>query len=383
MNKVITINLGGNAYQLEEGGYDLLRAYLESAAARLRNNPDRDEILSDIEGAIAEKFRGLLASHKTVVETKEVSKVLAEMGPIDADDEASDPAGPSGAGRTGAGGTGATGPESAGTPKRLYRIYDGAMVSGVCNGIAAYLNVDPTLVRLAFVLLTLFWGMGLLIYVIMAFLVPEARSAEEKAAASGLPATAQEFIRRAKAGYYETMKNLQNPRARHEWRQRFRREMRAHAYPWRHHWNYCWAPRAPIYQPWMGFALPFLSFLNGTATVIWICAMISLLDTGTVFGLPLPANVPPWVAALLLFILYAILTGSLKTARRLLWWSANAGGKAQPGVWLAEAAIWLLMAAILFLLAVHFFPELHTAVQAVPSLIHQAKDDIQAWWKPK
>ena len=81
MNKVITINLGGNAYQLEEGGYDALRAYLETAAAKLHGNPDRDEILSDIELAIAEKFRALLASHKTVVETKEVAAVLARDGP--------------------------------------------------------------------------------------------------------------------------------------------------------------------------------------------------------------------------------------------------------------------------------------------------------------
>jgi len=63
MNKVITINLDGTAYQLEEGGYDALRSYLESASARLQGNPDRDEILSDIERAMAEKFRALLGSH--------------------------------------------------------------------------------------------------------------------------------------------------------------------------------------------------------------------------------------------------------------------------------------------------------------------------------
>ena len=98
MNKVITINLGGNAYQLEEGGYDALRAYLETAAAKLHGNPDRDEILSDIERAIAEKFRALLASHKTVVETKEVAAVLAEMGPIEADPGEAAAPGASGAG---------------------------------------------------------------------------------------------------------------------------------------------------------------------------------------------------------------------------------------------------------------------------------------------
>jgi hypothetical protein len=51
----------------------------------------------------------------------------------------------------------------------------------------------------------------LLVYVVMAFVVPEARSPEEKAAASGNPSTAQEFIRRAKEGYYEAMKGFPGP----------------------------------------------------------------------------------------------------------------------------------------------------------------------------
>src|SRR3984885_13912943 len=142
MNKVITINLGGNAYQIEEGGYDALRAYLETATARLAGNPDRDEILSDIERAIADKFRAVLVRQKTVVEAKEVAAVLADMGPIEADSEAPREAG------TGAGSS---------PPRRLYRIHEGAMLAGVCNGIAAYLNVDPTFVRIGFVFLTIFW----------------------------------------------------------------------------------------------------------------------------------------------------------------------------------------------------------------------------------
>ena len=83
MNKVITINLNGVAYQLEEGGYDALRAYLDHAARRLEGNPDKDEIITDIEQAIADKFRALLGAHKTVVNTKEVTGVIAEMGPVE------------------------------------------------------------------------------------------------------------------------------------------------------------------------------------------------------------------------------------------------------------------------------------------------------------
>jgi phage shock protein PspC (stress-responsive transcriptional regulator) len=402
MNKVITINLDGAAYQLEEGGYDVLRAYLETASARLQRNPDRDEILSDIERAIAEKFRALLGSGKTVVVAQEVAAVVAAMGPIEADaGEAAEP-GASGAGApAGAGAQEAAGEKQGaghgGTPRRFYRIHEGAMIAGVCNGLAAYLNVDPTLVRLAFVLLTVLWGTGLLVYLVMAIVAPVARSPEEKAAASGAPSTAQEFIRRAKEGYYEAMKGFQDRKARREWKRRFRREMRgwrasfhremrANADRWRQNWHGCWAEHAALH-PGMGlgmvFALPFLSLLQGAATVLWFCALISLLATGTVLGLALPGNVPVWVAALLLCIACGLLVGPLKVARRACYWGWGRPGWAWSFVFLLDAVVWLAMFAALLWLAVHFFPQLREALRSLPSLAHQAADDIRSWWKGK
>jgi phage shock protein PspC (stress-responsive transcriptional regulator) len=51
-------------------------------------------------------------------------------------------------------------------PKRLYQIREGAMLSGVCMGIAAYLNIDVTVVRIVFVLLTLLTGgIWILVYI--------------------------------------------------------------------------------------------------------------------------------------------------------------------------------------------------------------------------
>ncbi len=387
MNKVITINLGGNAYQLEEGGYDALRAYLETATARLQGNPDRDEILSDIERAIAEKFRALLSSHKTVVETKEVAAVLAQMGPIEVEPGETTGTGARSTGsQSSASGQKTAGEEraagSSGAPRRLYRIQEGAMIAGVCNGIAAYLNIDPTLVRIAFVLLTIFWGMGLIVYVVMAIVVPEARSPEEKAAASGFPSTAQEFIRRAKEGYYEAMRGFPDRKARHEWHRRFKREMRTHADQWRYNWHSYWARHAP-YHPGMGFALPLLSLLQGAATVLLICALISLLATGTVFGLVLSASVPVWVAALLLLIAYGILVGPLKFARRSCYWGLGQSQWAWSFASFLDAAIWLAVVVALLWLAVHYFPELRDAIRGIPSVLHQAADDIRTWWHGK
>ena len=379
MNKVITINLGGNAYQLEEEGYDALRIYLETAAARLQGNPDKDEILSDIERAIAEKFRAILASYKTVVETREVKSILEAMGPIEADLGA----GTGGPGTTSAGGH-AAGAQSAssgsGTPRRLYRIEEGAMLAGVCNGIAAYINVDPTLVRLGFVVLTLIWGMGMMVYIIMAFVVPEAHSPEEKAAASGSPFTAQEFIRRAKEGYYEAMKGFPDHKTRMFWQRRFKRQMRAHTWQWKYNWYNYWAEHTTVH-PAMGFMLPVLSLLLALTTGLWLCALVSLLATGTLLGLALPANVPVWAAAVLLLIVYGILMAPLKIARRICYWSLGGAKGTWSFIVLTDAILWILAVAILLCLAIHYSPVVHQAIQSIPALAHEAANSIEAWWK--
>ena len=65
-----------------------------------------------------------------------------------------------------------TEPSSNGT-KRLYRLRDGRVVAGVCAGLAAYFSIDPTLVRLAFALLTIFGGAGVLLYLCAWIVIPE------------------------------------------------------------------------------------------------------------------------------------------------------------------------------------------------------------------
>ena len=58
--------------------------------------------------------------------------------------------------------------------KRLYRSREERMISGVCGGIAEYFEVDPTIIRLAFVLLALAGGgSGFIAYIILAVVIPE------------------------------------------------------------------------------------------------------------------------------------------------------------------------------------------------------------------
>jgi len=56
--------------------------------------------------------------------------------------------------------------------KKLYKIEQGKMICGVCGGIGEYLNVDPSLIRIGFVILGFFDGGGLIAYIIAAIILP-------------------------------------------------------------------------------------------------------------------------------------------------------------------------------------------------------------------
>ena len=57
--------------------------------------------------------------------------------------------------------------------KRLYRSRRERLVCGVCGGVAEYFNIDPTIVRLAFLLFVFCAGSGVLAYIIAAIVMPD------------------------------------------------------------------------------------------------------------------------------------------------------------------------------------------------------------------
>lgn len=164
MKEVITINLAGKSYFIEKPGYKILDEYLELAQKSLRNNPDKEEIIKDLEQAIAEKFKVYIDKYKDTVLTKDVELVLSEMGPIEnveGDSDKKDSA-------------------NNNNIKRLYRSSDDAKIGGVCSGLGYYFGVDPLIFRILFVIFTIMGGSGILIYVVLWFAVPEAKSSSDK-----------------------------------------------------------------------------------------------------------------------------------------------------------------------------------------------------------
>lgn len=57
-------------------------------------------------------------------------------------------------------------------PKKLYKSSSNKMVSGVCGGIAEYINVDPTIIRLLWVVFSFMGGAGILAYIVAAIVIP-------------------------------------------------------------------------------------------------------------------------------------------------------------------------------------------------------------------
>ncbi len=193
MRKVITGSLNGNAYQFEEGAFLAVQAYLEKASTQCAANPDRAEVIADLEQAIADKCDTFLGKHKNVVLVEEASQVLREMGAVEG--TAAEPA--AAASADAAPRMQAT-PSPAPRQRRLYRLPAKGAVGGVCSGLAAYFGVDVVWVRLFYVLMTIITGVWFFVWLVQLCITPKAVTAEEMAAAHGQPFSARDMAERAK-----------------------------------------------------------------------------------------------------------------------------------------------------------------------------------------
>lgn len=351
MKKVVSISLNGIAFQLEENGYDELRVYLERAEARLKDSPDRSEIMADLEQAIGEKCSRVLGPHKTVVSGTEISSILTEMGPVEtaeenpadaAFDSAAPAASPAGA---------ADIPQPR---KRLFKIREGQMWFGVCNGIAAYLGVDVTWVRIAVVVLALVTtGFALLAYFGLVIIVPYAETSEDRAAAFGAPFSTEEFIGRAKK------KSEDGAREYERWRREWRRQQRH----WQKQWNHMNAQMRQATAnaaPQMGSAaraisavfVPIAAIIGAVLFVGFILALVELVAEHSIFGWHFSHAIPLWVLVLSLVAVYAFAAMVVRAIRH----GGTPAGSQHFGWGALHMVIWLCTALLLLWVAYTFIP---------------------------
>jgi phage shock protein PspC (stress-responsive transcriptional regulator) len=164
MDKTVKINLGGTLFQIDEESYRRLREYLQAIDSRFRNVPGGFETTEDIESRIAEIF--LSQKGPTGVITKEdIEYMISILGKPEDFAQFESEAEPI-----------SYQPQK----KRLYRNPDDRIIGGVCSGLGSNFDIDPVWIRLFFVLFTLFFGVGILIYVVLWIALPVAESDYQK-----------------------------------------------------------------------------------------------------------------------------------------------------------------------------------------------------------
>jgi phage shock protein PspC (stress-responsive transcriptional regulator) len=164
MDKTININISGTLFQIDEEAYRILRDYLQAVNNRFRNVPGGAETVEDIESRIAEIFQAQKGTAGTVT-LNSVEAMISIIGkPEDFDIAEGEPE-----------------IRSTSTQrKRMYRNTDDTIIGGVCGGIGAYLNTDPVLFRILFVILTVSFGVGLFLYAALWIALPPSTTESRK-----------------------------------------------------------------------------------------------------------------------------------------------------------------------------------------------------------
>src|SRR6187397_278854 len=175
MKKIININLSGRVVPIEDSAYEKLQEYIESLRRYFAKEEGRDEIINDIESRIAELMSEKVRKGADSITDADVNEIANSMGRPE-DFEGEEIKQQSYASSASAAGSGQQSTQSLALPKekrRLYRDTNDKFIGGVCSGVAAYLNVDPTIVRVLFAIIILgTWFFGLLAYVIMWIVLP-------------------------------------------------------------------------------------------------------------------------------------------------------------------------------------------------------------------
>jgi phage shock protein PspC (stress-responsive transcriptional regulator) len=178
MQPVITVSLNRNSLQLEKDAHSRLEAYLAQAAGKLEGNPDRAEILEDLEQAIADQCRKRMQRNQDVITLTELQPALEEIGAVEV------PGAPSAA----------PGPASDATAA-LQQVSEGAIISGVCKGLARSTGIHITLLRvIAVVLLIVTGGTMIFLYLVLMLIIPFAPLDPTAPPLRKIPAKSREYV---------------------------------------------------------------------------------------------------------------------------------------------------------------------------------------------
>lgn len=206
MKKNFKVNISGILFNIDEDAYSKLNAYLERLKSHFKGSSEGDEIINDIENRIAEMMQARLSDTKTVIVIEDIEEIISKMGePTDFEEEDTYEQAKEEY----------TEAKQKGTSKRFYRDVDNGMLAGVSSGLSAYFSVDPIWFRLAFILLTFGGGSGVLIYLLLWIIIPEAKTAAQKLEMSGEAVNIENIERKIKEEFENINEKLNDLKDKH------------------------------------------------------------------------------------------------------------------------------------------------------------------------
>ncbi|WP_281337236.1 PspC domain-containing protein [Flavobacterium eburneipallidum] len=198
MNKTVNINLGGMFFHIDEDAYQKLTRYFDAIKRSLSNSSGQDEIIKDIEMRVSELLTEKQKTDKHVVALKDVDEVIAVMGqPEDyrIDDEETGTATPN---------------LAASKAKKLYRDTENGMIGGVLAGLGHYFGIDKVWFRVLMLALLFAGGTGVLAYIVLWIVMPEAKTTAEKLEMTGEAVTISNIEKKVREEYDSLSEKFKN-----------------------------------------------------------------------------------------------------------------------------------------------------------------------------
>jgi phage shock protein PspC (stress-responsive transcriptional regulator) len=200
MNKTVNINLGGMFFHIDEDAYQKLTRYFDAIKRSLSNSSGHDEIIKDIEMRVSELLTDKQKSDKHVIGLKDVDEVIAVMGqPEDyiIEDELKEAQTNNNASNR--------------RSKKLYRDKEKGMIGGVASGLGHYFGIDAVWIRIVLILLVFAgFGTGILAYIILWVVTPEAITTSEKLEMTGEPVNISNIEKKVREEFENVSGKLKN-----------------------------------------------------------------------------------------------------------------------------------------------------------------------------
>lgn len=189
MKKTVNVAIGGCSFIIDEDACDVISNYLDRFKGALDNTSGSADVMDELENRIADLLKGKLAGRE-VVSISMAQEVIGQLGYPEGysepehkhESETEQSAGDSGS-------------YEERPVRKLFRDPDNKKIAGVCSGIALFLGVDTTLIRIIFLVALICGSAGFWIYLVIWIAAPEARNAAEKCELRGIPATAENIRR--------------------------------------------------------------------------------------------------------------------------------------------------------------------------------------------